>query len=58
MFLLFFIGGWLLLLAGICGYVWRHRSTADQVSPQWLHSRRYKRTGDIPPGTSRQEEGR
>jgi len=57
-FVLFFVGGWLLLLAGICGWVWRHRHVADQVSNQWLHERRYKRNGDIPPGTSRQEEGR
>jgi len=57
-FVLIFSGLWLLLLAGICGWVWRHRPVADEVSKQWLHSRRYQRNGDIPPGTSRQEEGR
>ena len=58
-FVLLFCGGWLLLLAGMCGWVWRKRREADlEVSKQWLHDRRYKRHGDIPPGTSRQEEGR
>jgi len=60
MFQLLFVGGWLLLLGGICALVWKeHRKTRpDLVSTQWLEARRYKREGDVPPGTSRQEEGK
>jgi len=59
-FLLLFVGGWLLLLGGICALVWKdHRQRAPNlVSDAWIKNDRYKRDGDVPPGTSRQEEGR
>jgi len=57
-FVLVFVGGWLLLLGGICALVWtKHRRTLS-VSEEWRRRHDYKRQGDVPPGTSRQEEGR
>jgi len=58
-FVLLVLGAWLLLLAGMCGWVWRkRRGAALEVSQQWIAHDRYPREGDVPPGTSRQEEGR
>jgi len=36
----------------------RVRAEEGRVTDRWVEAHRYKRNGDIPPGTSRQEEGK
>jgi len=58
-FLVFFvIGGWIVIVGAICGFVWWQQRKHLKVSDHWLDAHLYKRSGDLPPGTSRQEEGR
>ena len=49
---------WALLVGMIGWHVWKANrvKSPDFVSPQWRAAQRYKRSGDVPPGTSRQEE--
>lgn len=46
------LGSWYLVT------VRRSRHDDQFVGGAWLNAHKYKRSGDVPPGTNRQEEGR